>query len=161
MMPPSLRLARPRIEQEILIVRTAREMRAEAVYRVDRRYGHSAELAVDPAAHRREYDREELHVRSLARQFPWDQVVSKPSPAYLAKGGVMAAGGSDIQARWDRLEKHKRKVAKRGIAAFRRGDNSAAGECVTEHREIERYMARALAELDRCLGRFCNEGPAS
>lgn len=65
------------------ITPTVEEVCAEAVYRVDARHRGCVPPAPDVLAD--EYVREARYVASLARQFPWDQVVSKPSAAYLAK----------------------------------------------------------------------------
>lgn len=61
---------------------SADAIRAEAVYRVHRRHAGCALPATTKLAE--EYDRLALHVESLARQYPWDRVVSKPSPEFLA-----------------------------------------------------------------------------
>lgn len=56
---------------------TTEQVRAEAVLRVDAR--HRGCIPPAPAELSDEYDREALHVASIARQFPWEQVVTKPT----------------------------------------------------------------------------------
>jgi len=55
---------------------TDEQVRTEAVLRVDAR--HRGCIPPAPAELADEYDREALHVASLARQYPWDEVVTKP-----------------------------------------------------------------------------------
>lgn len=55
---------------------TSEQIREEAVFRVDAR--HRGLVSPTPAELADEYDREALYVASLARQFPWAEVVSRP-----------------------------------------------------------------------------------
>lgn len=55
---------------------TTEQVRAEAVLRVDAR--HRGCIPPAPAELADEYEREALHVASIARQYPWEQVVTKP-----------------------------------------------------------------------------------
>ncbi|HEY5342472.1 MAG TPA: hypothetical protein VIJ66_02315 [Solirubrobacteraceae bacterium] len=68
---------------------TSREIRAEAVLRVNAR--HRGFVPPPKGVLTAEYDREELHVRSLAAVFPWEQVVSTPVASLPLDADVKAA----------------------------------------------------------------------
>lgn len=59
------------------------DIRREAVYRVHRR--HAGCILPDADALADEYERETLHVASLARQYPWSEVVSTPTAPFLTR----------------------------------------------------------------------------
>lgn len=111
---------------------TDAEIRAEAIRRVDNRH---AGCVISQHEREDEIERETLHVASLARQYPWEQVVTVPP---------MVAEIEEMGATIARLQKQDEEGRSAGYETLIRA--------ASRQRGVDAEDAAFVDELDAALG---------